>query len=163
MVDEIIPNFPAEEQAELKKAADEWRYPFWDFAVKKPNADGTEWNYDAPKCIREKEVEVKVPGGKETIPNPFYQFRMPNGYTMGDDRIKPNVVTREPVRVLRSLSRYVLTKNSTTVPRQLAATPTLKGLGQIPPMTIRRNKRDPQTLTVLRINFRRGNGKLGGT
>ena len=97
MIDEVIPQFPAKEQPALKKAADQWRYPFWDFAAKKPNADGTEWNYDAPLCIKEKEVEVKVPGGTETIHNPFYSFRMPGDFTMGDDRIKPNVVTREPV------------------------------------------------------------------
>lgn len=117
MIDEVIPKFPAEEQAELKKAADNFRYPFWDFAAKKPqNKEKTEWDYDAPLCIRDPQIEVKVPGGKETIHNPWYSFKMPGDYTMGDDRIKPNVVTREPVSPWHML--YSLTDLSSTAARK---------------------------------------------
>jgi tyrosinase len=98
MVNDIIPNFPKSEQADLKKAADVWRFPFWDWASKKPDDSG-DYNYNVPRLIREKEVEVRVPeGGTARVPNPFWQFRMPDGMSMGDARLKENVVTREPVR-----------------------------------------------------------------
>ncbi len=101
MVNEIIPKFPESEQADLKKAADAWRFPFWDFGTKKTDASG-ERNYNVPKLIRETEVEVRVPGGTARIPNPFYQFTMPDGLSMGHESLGPNAVTREPVSALRT-------------------------------------------------------------
>lgn len=97
MVNDIIPQFPESEQADLKKAADLWRFPFWDWATKKPDESG-EYDYDIPDLIKVKEVEVRVPGGKARIPNPFWQFEMRNGLSMGDEKLKPDVVTTEPVR-----------------------------------------------------------------
>ncbi len=103
MVKEIIPGFPKSDQADLKKAAEEWRFPFWDWAMKKKDDKGV-GNYDVPKVARLPEVEVRVPGGTSKIPNPFYQFVMPDGKAMGDEDLKPDIVTREPVRCLcRSL------------------------------------------------------------
>lgn len=96
MINDIIPHFPKSDQADLKKAADVWRFPYWDFATKKADASGVR-NYNVPKLIREKEVEVRVPGGTARIPNPFYQFKMPDGLTMGDKQLGANAVTREPV------------------------------------------------------------------
>lgn len=97
MINEIIPTFHESERKELKKAADLWRFPFWDWAVKKPSEDGEHPNYNVPKIIRPVEVEVRTPDGSAKIPNPFHQFWMANGKTMGDDSLKPDVVTREPV------------------------------------------------------------------
>jgi tyrosinase len=97
MVNDIIPEFPKSDQTELKKAADVWRFPYWDWAMKKVDDSG-EANYNVPRLIREKEVEVRVPGGTARIPNPFWQFRMPDGLTMGDAKLGQNIVTREPVK-----------------------------------------------------------------
>ena len=96
MINDVIPQFPKSDQADLKKAADVWRFPYWDFATKKTDASG-ERNYNVPKLVRVKEVEVRVPGGTARIPNPFYQFKMPDGLTMGDKKLGANAVTREPV------------------------------------------------------------------
>ena len=98
MVNDIIPKFPESEQADLKKAADVWRFPYWDWASKKADGSG-EYDYDVPKLIRVKEVEVRVPRGTAQIRNPFWQFEMRNGLAMGDEKLKPDVVTKEPVRM----------------------------------------------------------------
>lgn len=106
MINDIIPHFPKSDQADLKKAADVWRFPYWDFATKKADASGVR-NYNVPKLIREKEVEVRVPGGTARIPNPFYQFKMPDGLTMGDKKLGANAVTREPYTRTKGTSRHL--------------------------------------------------------
>lgn len=98
MVREIIPTFPEPDRAALLEAANTFRVPFWDWASKKPN-DAGDYNYDVPKLVRLEEVEVRVPGGGTTkIQNPFWQFRMPDGMSMGDPQLRSNAITREPVR-----------------------------------------------------------------
>ncbi len=103
MIKEIIPAFPKSEQGKLREAANSWRFPYWDWAAKKPQESG-EPNYDVPKLVRLEEVEVRVPGGTARVPNPFYQFRMPNDMSMGDPRLRANAVTKEPVRPFNRLS-----------------------------------------------------------
>lgn len=99
MIDDIIPAFPQSEREELKKAADQWRFPYWDWAVKKKQDDGSPPNYDVPKMVKLEEVEVRTPEGSEKIRNPFHQFVMRNGLAMGDEKLKPDVITREPVSI----------------------------------------------------------------
>lgn len=97
MIREIIPTFPESDRADLIEAANNFRLPFWDWACKKPGENG-EYNYDVPKLVRIHEVEVRVPGGTSKIKNPFWQFSMPDGMSMGDPQLRANAITREPVR-----------------------------------------------------------------
>lgn len=99
MIREIIPTFPESDRADLIEAANAFRLPFWDWACKKPGENG-EYNYDVPKLVRLHEVEVRVPGGTSKIKNPFWQFSMPDGMSMGDPQLRANAITREPVRIL---------------------------------------------------------------
>ena len=99
MIKDIIPQFPQADQDELRKAADLWRFPFWDWALKKKQEDGSHPNYDIPRIVKPETVEVRTPEGSETIPNPFHQFWMKDGVAMGDEKLKPDWVTREPVSI----------------------------------------------------------------
>lgn len=97
MINEVIPEFHDEDKAELRQAADQWRFPFWDWATKKPQEKGPK-NYDVPLMVKTEHVEVRTPTGHTQIKNPFWSFRMKDGVPMGDPSLKPDVVTREPVR-----------------------------------------------------------------
>jgi hypothetical protein len=72
MVDEIIPSYPEKYRAPLRAAADTWRLPYWDWAV----------NPKVPWLAAEPELQVSLLGKLETLQNPLYQFRMPDGKPM---------------------------------------------------------------------------------
>ncbi|KAL5342248.1 hypothetical protein BJX70DRAFT_357265 [Aspergillus crustosus] len=72
MIDEIIPSYPEPQRAALRTAADTWRLPYWDWAV----------NPRVPWLAAEPELQISLLGELETISNPLYQFRMPNGKPM---------------------------------------------------------------------------------
>ncbi|CEL03900.1 hypothetical protein ASPCAL05038 [Aspergillus calidoustus] len=72
MVDEIIPSYPEKDRAPLRAAADTWRLPYWDWAV----------NPKVPWLAAEPELQVSLLGKLETLQNPLYQFRMPDGKAM---------------------------------------------------------------------------------
>ncbi|KAL4861988.1 hypothetical protein BDV12DRAFT_179541 [Aspergillus spectabilis] len=72
MIDEIIPSYPEKDRPALRTAADTWRLPYWDWAV----------NPRVPWLAAEPELQVSLLGELETIKNPLYQFRMPNGKPM---------------------------------------------------------------------------------
>ena len=108
MVNEVIPQFHPEDQKELKDAADQWRFPFWDWASKKPQPGGAPPNYDIPLIIRDEYVEVRTPEGHGNVKNPFWAFRMKDGVAMGDPKLGANAVTRTPVSALsKRNSAYV--------------------------------------------------------
>ncbi|KAI9370619.1 common central domain of tyrosinase-domain-containing protein [Aspergillus egyptiacus] len=74
MVKEIIPIFPREARAEWEQAANAWRLPFWDWGL----------TTSVPELSKYPTTVVPTPDGKgeERIPNPLYQFRMPNNKPM---------------------------------------------------------------------------------
>ena len=78
MVRDIVPKFPANEQAAWKEAADTWRLPYWDWAS----------NGSVPKLGLQPEITVTMPPGVSLrIDNPLYQFKMPNDKTMGSEGV----------------------------------------------------------------------------
>ncbi|KAH6617711.1 common central domain of tyrosinase-domain-containing protein [Chaetomium sp. MPI-SDFR-AT-0129] len=95
MIEEVIETIPERFEAvrkEWKSAADTWRLPYWDWAVKKsrpdPASPGTQRAvYDLPiiaKTPRIKVFNLEDPKGhKMEIGNPMYQFRIPGGVNMG--------------------------------------------------------------------------------
>lgn len=97
MINDIIPQYPEEEHKELRKAAAQWRFPFWDWATKKVDKAGDVPNYNVPLLVREEFVDVRTPTGMENKKNPFYEFWMKDGVKMGDPKLDPDCVTKEPV------------------------------------------------------------------
>ena len=80
--------FPDDEKAVLLKAAESWRFPYWDWASKKLIPDKSRRDYCVPIVFREKTVKVRQPTGPDgDVKNAFYQFTMPDGFTMGDTRL----------------------------------------------------------------------------
>ncbi|KAL4924110.1 tyrosinase [Aspergillus undulatus] len=72
MIDEIIPQYPESDRPSLREAADTWRLPYWDWAI----------NPRVPWLAADAELQVSLAGKLETLQNPLYQFRMPNGKQM---------------------------------------------------------------------------------
>jgi len=74
MVQDIIPNFPEDDRAEWQEAAENWRLPFWDWATQN----------SVPELCKYPTTLVPTADGlsEESIPNPLYQFRMPNNKPM---------------------------------------------------------------------------------
>ncbi|KAL6236483.1 hypothetical protein BDW75DRAFT_250041 [Aspergillus navahoensis] len=72
MINEIIPRYPEKHQATLRAAADTWRLPYWDWAI----------NPKVPWLAEDSELQVSLFGELETLQNPLYQFRMPDGKAM---------------------------------------------------------------------------------
>ena len=74
MTQEIIPQYPQDQQAGLLNAANTWRLPYWDWAV--TNA--------LPDIATTSTYTVNTFDGQTVdIPNPLYQFTMPGGKNMG--------------------------------------------------------------------------------
>lgn len=88
----LIPGtFAAEDQNEMIKAADTWRLPFWDWAMKKPN-----WNPanpddpvnkipgsgpNVPFIITQEKVPVRTKtGGAAPVDNPMFHFAVPTNF-----------------------------------------------------------------------------------
>ncbi|KAL3471608.1 hypothetical protein BJX99DRAFT_266607 [Aspergillus californicus] len=72
MINEIIPTYPENTRPALRAAADTWRLPYWDWAA----------NPRVPWLASEPELQISLLDQLETIPNPLYQFRMPDGKPM---------------------------------------------------------------------------------
>jgi hypothetical protein len=73
---EIIPNFPEEDREDWTELAQQWRLPFWDFGAQ----------FTVPELCKYPTIAVPTFDGKDTtynIPNPLFQFRMPNHKPMG--------------------------------------------------------------------------------
>lgn len=81
MTTEIIPTFPANQQADLTAAANTWRLPYWDWAAKKVRGS-SEPDYAVPLIVLNETIEVSTPTGQSTIKNPMYSFTTPQ--PMGD-------------------------------------------------------------------------------
>lgn len=88
-------NVDQTEQQDMQRAADTWRLPFWDWAMKKPV-----WKPDDPDSVQnktpgngpnvpfiitQKQIEVRSPGRKTAmVPNPMFNFALPVGQQFGD-------------------------------------------------------------------------------
>ncbi|KAF7537431.1 hypothetical protein G7054_g3742 [Neopestalotiopsis clavispora] len=81
------------EEDQFLTALESWRFPYWDWALKKPLSDSTNHDYNVPLVIRDMKVQIRQPGSAGLLPyiNAFYQFTMPNGITMGDDSLKVGI------------------------------------------------------------------------
>ena len=95
-MDEVIPKFPEHEQNDLKLAAEQWRLPYWDWAMKKPiyDTDPVLYDYDVPQLTRLEAVKIRVPGGLKWVKNPLHAFRMPKNAPMSNGKVS-NVVKTE--------------------------------------------------------------------
>jgi tyrosinase len=74
--------FAEEDQADMIHAAETWRFPYWDWAMKKPD-----WHFpddrkkdgpNVPFIITVKTVEVKTKTGVTSVSNPMFQFKLPS-------------------------------------------------------------------------------------
>jgi tyrosinase len=88
----LIPEtFDSSDQTAMFHAAETWRLPFWDWAMKKPDWDPT--NPDSPKnnpknvrpndgpnvpfILTQTTVQVKTKTGVATVPNPMWRYILP--------------------------------------------------------------------------------------
>lgn len=160
MIKDVVPMFPKSDQAELIEAANLWRFPFWDWAAKRVTGSGPP-NYDVPKLVREQEVEVRVAGGTARVPNPFYAFRMKDDIAMGDPKLAPDVVTREPVShfIIHLMAWLDLINGSIPVPKQQVAIHMKTELRKIRPTVPKKMRTELLIMMASRTIFKRGNMK----
>ena len=86
---QVLSEFPPDQQQELKPAVDNWRYPYWDWAL----AQAPNECIDIPELMTLTNVSVQRPNGiTEMISNPMYRYAFPmtNGEILG--------ITDKPVR-----------------------------------------------------------------
>ncbi|KZT35124.1 Di-copper centre-containing protein [Sistotremastrum suecicum HHB10207 ss-3] len=88
MRDDVIPEFPQNQQAALLTAANQWRFPYWDWAAKKARAGSNTPVYDVPTIVTLPNIEVLTPTGLRTISNPVYAFK--TAIAMGDPSLGAN-------------------------------------------------------------------------
>ncbi|KAL9032333.1 MAG: hypothetical protein Q9214_008013, partial [Letrouitia sp. 1 TL-2023] len=94
--------FPSSERSKLLEAAESWRWPYWDWAMKKPvPGQPHKVDYNVPLVILTREVQIRLPTtlGYGNVPNAFYQFTMPKGITMGDPSLEDK--DKDPLKDLR--------------------------------------------------------------
>ncbi|KAI8939615.1 hypothetical protein NX059_003376 [Plenodomus lindquistii] len=65
-VQEVIAQFPSNQQQRWRNAAATLRMPYWDWAI--------ETNTAVPQAMRDPTVRVTKPSGSVTIPNPIYSY-----------------------------------------------------------------------------------------
>ncbi|MCJ1234885.1 hypothetical protein MMC14_002849 [Varicellaria rhodocarpa] len=90
--------YPSVEKPDLE-AAESWRFPYWDWALKKPvPGQPHKRNYNVPLVVLPK-VRISLPTVLDygDVENAFYQFTMPGGITMGD----PNLQDKNSLKDLR--------------------------------------------------------------
>jgi tyrosinase len=100
---EEIERFPSSDQKALHEALASWRFPYWDWAMKKQRDSNNEHGlkYDIPLVLNYEEVEIRVPPPQMTLKvrNAFHHFSMPGGITMGDRILE----SKDPDPKVRSL------------------------------------------------------------
>jgi hypothetical protein len=107
---DVANSFSESERPAMLEALQSWRFPFWDWASKKPHRNG---DYNLPVVLPYRGVEIKVPASfkdpeqppptfdqgavwsdpspavplehRQAVRNPLFQFTMPGTYeNMGD-------------------------------------------------------------------------------
>jgi Common central domain of tyrosinase len=92
MIQEIIPQYPQDQQAGLVDAANAWRLPYWDWAV--TNA--------LPDIATKPTFTVnRFDGQTVDIANPLYKFTMPGGKNMGTGGVQSISAGNEVLPVRR--------------------------------------------------------------
>lgn len=90
----LIPKtFAEDDQKDMMRAAQTWRLPFWDWAMKKPN-----WNPDneddpvnripgsgpnVPFLTTQRQVTVRTKTGSAPVKNPWFHFELPRPHNFG--------------------------------------------------------------------------------
>ncbi|KAF4457681.1 Di-copper centre-containing protein [Fusarium austroafricanum] len=113
MRDEVN-RYPQDDQAALLKALESWRFPYWDWAMKKardPNNEN-DLNYDIPLVMNDTEVEIRLPPPQMTgkVRNAFHHFSMPGNITMGDKSLESQDED-DNLRKLKDLSVHAMDIN----------------------------------------------------
>ncbi|KAL9607640.1 MAG: hypothetical protein Q9167_007463 [Letrouitia subvulpina] len=102
LMKEEVQKYTLEERPALLEAARTWRFPYWDWAAKKPLPENSRtYDYNVPLVVLTKEVRIRLPTvlGYGLYPNAFYQFTMPKGITMGDHSLQSR--DEDPLKDLR--------------------------------------------------------------
>lgn len=92
--------FAADEVDDLLAAAKSWRFPYWDWALKKPDPkQGGKYDYTIPLVVQQEKVSIRLPSGTGfgEVENAFYQFTMPEKMAMGDQ----GLASKNPLEDLR--------------------------------------------------------------
>src|SRR5437762_4540489 len=93
MTQQIIPNhFDQSLRAELRKAADTWRLPYWDWGMQKPDwhdkTNRSKFGPNVPEVVTLPKVPVRGrTGGMVIMNNPMWKFQLQGGDTMGNHGI----------------------------------------------------------------------------
>lgn len=81
MVKLIPTTFATQDHAALYKAADTWRLPFWDCAVKRPDwtdkDNQSKFGPNVPYLLTVDKVEVLTKIGTAQVENPMWRFQVP--------------------------------------------------------------------------------------
>lgn len=77
----LIPKtFATEEQAVMIRAAQTWRLPFWDWAMKKPDwhqpTNMRRYGPNVPFILTQPTVQVKTKTGVADVDNPMWKFTL---------------------------------------------------------------------------------------
>ena len=79
----IDADVPDDEKQAWKRAASHWRFPYWDWALKR------KWfqpeDYGVPELVYLPQIQITLPHNQtRTLTNPLYQFTNPSLKSMGD-------------------------------------------------------------------------------
>ncbi|KAF8453281.1 hypothetical protein BDZ91DRAFT_749645 [Kalaharituber pfeilii] len=114
IMQEIVQEYPENERARYKAAADTWRLPYWDWAELKHRDPAKPPIYDIPLLVQPATIEVHGPCGPVKLdPNPLAKFTVPGGKAFGDlGRYKVNGFKDKdgfcyPYNITHSTSRYL--------------------------------------------------------
>ena len=83
---EEVNSYPDAEKPDLIKATQTWRFPSWDWALKKPlPGNPQKRDYNIPLVLLPEKVHIRLPTilGSGEYPNAFHHFIMPGGIKMG--------------------------------------------------------------------------------
>ncbi|CZS88976.1 uncharacterized protein RAG0_00474 [Rhynchosporium agropyri] len=113
----LIPTtFALEDQPAMIKAAETWRFPFWDWAMRKPDwhspSDRRRDGPNVPFIITIPTVEVMTKTGSATVSNPMWRFKLPDDpkrKTFGDFGITKDQTL--PFNVCKATSRHPTTSS----------------------------------------------------
>lgn len=114
-----VNEFDEADRPELLAAAKTWRFPYWDWALKKKTGPKTS-DYDVPQVIKSDTVKIRRPGKaeEEEYPNAFWQFVMLDRTAMGHKSLASK--DKDPKKDLRITGSKIdlsvaEVKNETTI------------------------------------------------
>lgn len=86
---DAVNDFPAGPvRRRYASAALSWRMPFWDWAAQPEDGQSV-----YPTSVRNLTVEVMMPSGRRTIPNPLYSYRFVNSTDMHFDPVRMTILS----------------------------------------------------------------------